>query len=203
MSSSRSSNQSQANQTQQTTTSNLNLQETSGITLADIGGPVNLTTTDFDAVSMAGELGTQAIDLGRRSVDNVVDFAGRGVDSIVGATRDVNRDSLDFAGQALDTVADFADSGRRDSLDFATGALDKSFNFAGQSLEAATQFATDAGGSVLDFARDMVGNTVSGFKELTMQTSASTDDRVAKVALYAFAAVAASVVLPKLFAKAS
>jgi hypothetical protein len=177
MSTSRSSNASQANQTQTTNTSNLNLQENEGITLANVGGPVSLTTTDFNSVAMAGELGLEALDLGRRSVDNVVDFAGRGVDTIVGATRDVNRDSLDFAGQALDTVASFAENANRDSLDFAAGV----------------------GGGVLDFAKGLVGDTVAGLNSLSMQTSASTDDRVAKVAMYAFASVAALVVLPKVF----
>lgn len=69
---------------------------------------------------------------------------------------------------------------------------------AGVSRDA-LDFASEVGGGVLDFARNLVGDTVSGLQTLSQQTSQSSDDRVAKIAMYAFVAVAAVLVLPKMF----
>lgn len=169
------------------------------ITLEGSGNTVNQTMTDFDALRTAGEISADAIALGREGFITGADLAGRGIDTAIGAVRDTSRDAMDFAeflsGRSLDTVTGLADS-------YATRTADttrEAFDFADRSLSTVAGLAGDVG----TFAKDLVGDTVQGFKDLTMQTSASTDDRVGKVALYAFIAVAAVIVLPQLFKSSS
>jgi hypothetical protein len=67
---------------------------------------------------------------------------------------------------------------------------------------------SDAGAGVLDWASNLFDNALtqqskladqnlSGLQTLAMQTSASSDDRLQKVVIYALFAVAAIFVLPK------
>lgn len=176
-------------------TTNLNVQDTEGLTV--VGDSNAITTTDFGAIERAGEVSRAALDLGRDSLHIGADLAGRGLDNafafgsdtVAGAFnfgRDVASDGFSFGTRSLDTVADFADSSLSVNAGLARDSLD---------------FARDVGGGVLDFAKGLVGDTVSGLQSLSMQTSSTSDDRVAKIATYAFIAVAALVVLPKLFSK--
>lgn len=176
-------------------TTNLNVQDTEGVTV--VGDSNSIMTTDFGAIERAGEVSTAALDLGRDSLNIGADLAGRGLDNafafgsdtVAGAFnfgRDVAADGFSFGTRSLDTVADFADSALNTNADLARDSL---------------SFASEVGGGVLDFARSLVGDTVSGLQTLSMQTSSSSDDRVAKIAMYAFVAVAAAVVLPKIFGK--
>lgn len=165
------------------------------VTLEGSGNTVNQTTTDFDALRTAGEISSDAIALGREGIVSGLDFAGRGLDSAINAVRDTSRDSMDFAeflsGRSLDSVSGLADS----AISQVAGTSREAFDFADRSLSTVAGLAGDVG----TFAKDLVSDTVAGFKDLTMQTSASTDDRVAKVALYAVIAVVVVIVLPQLF----
>lgn len=182
---SRAQTSSTTNNTQQTTNAVDNRVFGEGaITLEGTGNTVNTTVTDFDALRTAGEISSDAIALGREGIISGFDFAGRGLDTAIGAVRETSKDAMDFAeflsGRSLDTVTGLADS-------YGSGLADttrEAFDFADRGL---TTIAS------------LVGDAVGGFGELAMQTSASTDDRVGKVAMYAFIAVAAVIVLPQLF----
>lgn len=193
MSSSRSSTS--ANQTQTTNTQNLNLQDNDGIALADVSGSVNIMTTDHDALATAGEISRDAIALGREGFITGADLAGRGIDTAIGAVRDTSRDAMTFAeflsGRSLDTVTGISDS----AISQVAGTTREAFDFADRSLSTVAGLAENAG----TFAKDLVSDTVAGFQDLTMQTSASSDDRVTKIATYAVIAVALAMVLPALF----
>lgn len=174
-------------------TTNLNVQDTEGVTVVGSGNAI--TTTDFGAIEAAGEVSREALELGRSGLNIGADLAGRGLDNAFSFGSDTVAGALRFGG---DTVSDAFSFGTRslDSVtDFADSALSSNVGVTRDALE----FAGNAGAGVLDFARSLVGDTVTGLKDLSMQTSASTDDRVAKVALYAFVAVAAAIVLPQLF----
>lgn len=163
-------------------TTNLNVQDTEGVTVVGSGNAI--TTTDFGAIETAGEVSREALELGRSGLNIGADLAGRGLDNAFAFGSDTVSDAFSFGTRSLDSVTDFADSALQTNVGVTRDALD---------------FAGEAGAGVLDFARSLVGDTVTGLKDLSMQTSASTDDRVAKVALYAFVAVAAAIVLPQLF----
>jgi len=65
-----------------------------------------------------------------------------------------------------------------------SGAIDNSRTMARDAIQAGS---------------NTVSSAIAGFKSLAEQNSASSDDRVQKVALYAFLALAAVFVLPPLF----
>jgi hypothetical protein len=173
MSSSRSSSKTDANQTQTTQTKNLNLQDTEGVTLADISGSVSLTQTDFGAVEGGIEVSRAALDLGRDSLGIGADPAGRGLDR-----------AYEFSGDTAKIAYDFSSDTNKQAYDFAGGALSAVTDFADSTRMETSSLFKQSLGSIADLA---------------MQTSASTDDRVAKVATYAVLAVVAAMVLPAIF----
>jgi hypothetical protein len=179
---SHSENKPKTSQSSVVNTTNLNVQDTEGVTL--IGDSNQVTTTDFGAIQAAGELGYEALRMGNDALRTGADLAGRGLDNAFDFGRSTVSDAFTFGTRSLDSVTAFADEALATNAGVSRDALD---------------FASEVGGGVLDFARNLVGDTVSGLQSLSMQTSQSSDDRVAKIALYAFVAVAAVLVLPKMF----
>lgn len=100
------------------------------------------------------------------------------------ASRASTTQALGFGSAALKSVT----AANHDSLKLLTGlvsgALDNSKTLARDSIAASAASSKAA---------------VTGFAALAKTTSESTDDRVGRVALYAFAALAAVFVLPALF----
>lgn len=188
---SHSENKPKTSQSSTVNTTNLNVQDTEGVTV--VGDANQITTTDYGALQMAGEIGYEALRMGSENLRTGADLAGRGLDaafdfgrSTVGSAFDFGSDAFAFGTRSLDSVTGFADSALQSNVGVSRDALD---------------FASEVGGGVLDFAKGLVGDTVKGLQDLSMQTSSTSDDRVAKIAMYAFAAVAAAVVLPKIFSK--
>lgn len=197
---SHSENKPKTSQSSVVNTTNLNVQDTEGVTL--IGDGNQVTTTDYGALQAAGELGYEALRMGADSLRTGADLAGRGLDNAFDFGRSTVTDAFAFGGDALNYGRDVT----TDAFAFGTRSLDSVTAFADEALQTnagvsrdALDFASEVGGGVLDFARNLVGDTVSGLQSLSMQTSQSSDDRVAKIALYAFVAVAAVLVLPKMF----
>jgi hypothetical protein len=133
------------------------------------------------------------------NVDNSVRTSDFG--AIEGAV-EISKEALDLGARSVDSSTelagrglDFAQDVNRDSLDYSrditTTAIDRVADFA----ELGQQTVVDAVGGLFD-------RSVGAISDLAMQTSQSTDDRVAKVAVYAFLAAAAAVVLPAVFKRA-
>lgn len=175
----------------------------------------SVRTSDYGAVAASTEISRDAIDLGRRTVEAGYDFGRDTLDSSFNFGADVVRDGFDFGSNALDFGRDSLDTVGRgvdsaidavtrsnsDSLDFGRDSLDAVTTGFGDSLATIADFAESSGAGVLNFAEGLFNKSVGGLNDLAMQTSASTDDRVAKVASMAFLAVAAIMVLPKVFEK--
>lgn len=190
---SHSENKPKTSQSSVVNTTNLNVQDTEGVTV--VGDSNQITTTDYGALQAAGELGYEALRMGNESLRTGADLAGRGLDNAFDFGRSTVMDAFDFGGK---TASDAFAFGTR-SLDSVTAFADEALQTNAGVSRDALDFASEVGGGVLDFARGLVGDTVSGLQSLSMQTSQSSDDRVAKIALYAFVAVAAVLVLPKMF----
>jgi hypothetical protein len=62
-------------------------------------------------------------------------------------------------------------------------------------------FAAELFGSATDAQSKLTQDSLAGINDLALQTSSTSDDRVAKIALYALIAVAAVFILPRLFGK--
>jgi hypothetical protein len=90
----------------------------------------------------------------------------------------------DLAGSAFDTARDIND----DSLKLLGGLVDK-------SIDASKTYARDSA----EGFKGALTTALGGYEKLAVQNSASSDDRVTKVAGLALLAVAAVLILPALF----
>jgi len=155
----------------ETTTSTQQTDNSGNNGFQNIGGDLSLVNQSVDAgtVKEAGKIAEGAFGIVGAGLDNA---------------RAANAGSLAFGTSALQQVAD-VNSNSLDVLSgLVSGLIDNSKTIARDSIEASANATTAA---------------AAGFGELAKQTSASTDDRVGKVAMYAFAALAAVFVLPALF----
>lgn len=161
---------------QQSTTDvqNLNLQDTEGVTIANSSG-VSVTSSDYGAIDRAADISSDAIDLGRRAID---------------ANNDVSYAAITSAASSAEHASDRVER-------FAGDALAQNSNLIGDALDFAAGLFDQATGSV----QKAVDTNISGLQSLAKQTSSSADDRVTKVAMYAFLALGAAFVLPAILGK--
>lgn len=192
---SHSENKPKTSQTSSTTVTNLNVQDTEGVTVVGDGNSV--TTTDYGAIGAALDVGLEALRLGGDNLDRSLSFAGRSVDAIV----DVNRGAFDFGRDALGANVDVSRNAIAEISDFGGLAIGE----VSSANRVAVDAVLDAGAGVLDFARDIFSDSIraqsdltdanlTGLTSLARQTSESADDRVTRTAGYAFAAVAVVVI---------
>lgn len=130
------------------------------------------------------------------NVDNSVRTSDFGA---IGGAVEIAKEALQLGGVAVDRSSELAGRGlnfardvNADSLDFASDVSANAINRIADFAELGQATVIDAAGGIFDRALNSIGN-------LAMQTSASTDDRVAKVAVYAILAAAAALVLPAVF----
>jgi len=132
------------------------------------------------------------------SIDNSVRTSDFG--AIAGAV-EISLEALDLGRRSVDRSSDLAESVTADTFAFAGDVTADAYGFAGDAIERFADFAETGQRSVIDGVGDAFNNALRSIGDLAMQTSASTDDRVAKVAIYAFSAAAAALILPKVFGK--
>jgi hypothetical protein len=157
---------------QSTNVSELNLQDTGGITVADNAGPVKLAYTsvgtDYGAIGSAAQLATDATSgalhaattLGQTAIDQGTSVANHGLDNAAAAYQS----GLTFGSDALNTVANLIQ-------------------------DSATREA------------NLTSTALSGYQSIAQQNSASSATQIQTVAIYLIVAAVAIVVLPKLFEK--
>jgi len=121
------------------------------------------------------------------TIDNSIRTSDFG--AIQGAV-EITRDAIELGNETVGRGIDLADRVTGDT-----------FAFAGDAIERIADFAETGQQTVVDAVSNAFKGAVSSIGELAMQTSASTDDRVAKVAIYAFSAAAAALILPRVFGK--
>ncbi len=184
--------------------------------------------SDFGAIQAATDIGLEALRMGEANLRTAGDLAGRGLDNALEAQRGaysfgeralaanerVSSDAFgafaDIAGDALHQVGQFGATAIGEVSGTGRAALQEVTDFGRSSIDA----VTGAQKGVLDFAFDVFDQAVGaqatltqqnigGLTGLARQTSESADDRVSRVALYAFAALAVIFVVPKLFGSAS
>ena len=197
-------------QSQTTNTQNLNLQDTSGITLANSNGN-NITTTDFGALTAATDISRAALALGQSGINAGNEVAFVGLDNAQRAYMG----ALDFAGTALSRATDAAGGSADRVARFATESLDANSSLARETLASQSSIAgraidsvMDAGAGVLSFASGLFGDAlksqqtltdqnIAGLTTLATQNSATSEDRIQKIVLYAIVAAALVFIVPK------
>jgi hypothetical protein len=125
-------------------------------------------------------------------IDNSVHTSDFGA---IGGAVEISKEALGLGRDALAT----GEASWRVAADLARDVTGDSIDFAGNTLEYLADRAESSQRNLFDGARDLFEGSVSSISELAMQTSATGDDRVAKVATYAVMAVAAAMILPAVF----
>ena len=155
---------------------------TTNTTTTNIDNSVH--TSDFGAIQAALDIGIEALRMGESNFDSAANLAGRGLDTV-----------LDVTSRALDTT----DSAVRSNEAIASESMQRIAEFGGVALGESFDFARDVVSGAGSAVADAVRTNIEGLQSLAHQTSESSDDRVTRVAMYAFAAIAAVFILPKLF----
>jgi hypothetical protein len=164
----------------QSQVSNLNLQDNSGVTLGNSNGNI-ITTTDFGAIDAAVDIGGHALDVGLEGIKQGGDVAIAGLD----VASDAYSRGLDLAKFSVDAVSD---AGYQ--------ATDRVARFAENSLDFADDiFSTAIASNARTLDTSLAGlNTLA--QNVSQSATQSVNQGVQKVAMYAFLAVAAILVLP-------
>lgn len=126
-----------------------------------------------------------------------IEAAARSVREALGFASDVGAQSLAAAQAANSAGLSFGASAIKSVSDTNANALGLLVNLTQQGINASTGIARDAAEANASATRE----AIAGFSSLAKQTSASSDDRVSKVAGYALAAVAAAIILPAIFGR--
>lgn len=127
---------------------------------------------------------------------------------ISGDAFNLGRDAIDANLAATNASLDNAQQAYGRSLDFAADITSGAFDQVGEANDRITRFAGDSVTGILDFARDLFGDALSaqsdladqnvaGLTALATQNSASSEDRISKIVIYAIVAIAAAFILPK------
>lgn len=179
---------------QATNVSELNLQDTGGITVADNAGPTSLNYTsvgtDYGAIGAAGSAISDAVSKAFAANTNVTNSAinlasGLGGQSLATATT--------LGQSAIDSGATVANHG----LDNAAAAYQSGLTFGSDALNTVANLIQDSATR----EASLTSTALSGYQTIAQQNSASNATQIQQVALYVIVAAVAIVVLPKLFSK--
>ena len=177
---------------QSTNVSELNLQDTGGITVADNTGntKVNYTsvTTDNGAIQAAGNLAGTAVGAALGANTDVVNSA---INLASGLSSDVSSAAITLGQTAIDTGGALANKG----LDNAAAAYTSGLTFGTNALDTVAQIASNS----LSAQTNLTNNALAGYQTIAQQNSASDASQIQKIALYALAAAVLVVVLPAMF----
>lgn len=174
-------------QSDQSGNSGLNFAQTGDLTLDLADRSTNtIVQTDQGAIESAARTARESLAFAGGALGDVLGYASSVGAQSIGAAQAANAAGLSFGASAVKSIADSN-----------SNALSLFANVVGQSIDASRGLARDAA----DANAAATKEAIAGFSSLAKQTSASSDDRVSKVAGYALAAVAAAIILPAIFGR--
>ena len=156
-----SSSKTQSTQQQTTQTTNLNLQDTGGVTVANSTG-TRITTTDQGTVKAAADISQSAISLGKSAID---------------ANTAVTNAGLDFAGAAYAGGLNFA----TDLSGIAVDSANQSADRVGRYDQAALGAVVDANTGILSFASNLFDDALSSQHALVDQNIGAVSNLASQV----------------------
>jgi hypothetical protein len=193
-----------SSQQQTTETTNLNLQDTGGVTVANSTG-TRIVQTDLGTVKAAADISQAALNLGASAIDANTAVNTAGLDNALATYQS----GLSFAGDVVAGGYDAANQSADRVSRFASDALDQNSALARTTIGAigdASSNAIDANSNVLNFASSLFDNALGAQHALTDQNigavsalasqvsqsaTQSTNDAVTKLATIVAIAVAA------------
>lgn len=187
-----SSSKTSTSSSQATNVSELNLQDTGGITIADNSGGTKLvynsSTSDYGAIDAA--LG--GLSGAVRTVGGIASDAITG-NSILAQNlgSDVSSAAVTLGQTAIDTGGQIANHG----LDNAQAAYESGLSFGSNAINTVAAALNDSAARETSLLQSALG----GYQSIAQQNSASDATQIQKIAGWAIAAAVALVVLPKVF----
>lgn len=170
---------------QATNVSELNLQDTGGITIADNSGGTKLvynsSTSDYGAVSGALD-GIAGVAKSAITGNNIL---------AENLSSDVSSAAVTLGMTSIDAGSQIATRG----LDFAQAAYESGLSFGSNAINTVAAALNDSS------AREtgLLNSALAGYQSIAQQNSASDATQIQKIAGWAIAAAVALVVLPKVF----
>jgi hypothetical protein len=148
-----------------------------------------------EALGTAERVSTASLDNARlaygTSLDFAADVAGGAAAGLDAASERVTR----FATDALDSYGSLADNAFASNENVTTRALDALTGAA----EGVFDFARSLFGDSIAANRDLTDQNVAGLTALATQNSATSEDRISKVVIYAIIGVVVILVAPRIF----
>jgi hypothetical protein len=177
---------------QATNVSELNLQDTGGITVADNAGPTDVhytsINTDQGAVASSFAAIADAVSKAFGANTNVTNSA---INLAADASNDATSAAITLGQTAIDSGTLVANHG----LDNAAAAYQSGLTFGTSALNTVANILDDS----LQAQKSLTSTALSGYQTIAQQNSASNATQIQQVALYVIVAAVAIVVLPKLF----
>jgi hypothetical protein len=182
-----------------------NSQSASGSSI--IGGAFDL---GGNSVSGANKVASDAVKANRDALDSAFGFGSNALAGAFGSNADALTGAFKFGTSAMDNLAEVTKNSYEGALSFGTNALDTVRSLNSSSLDLLGALASGAVDNSRTLARDAIDSNnaatkaaINGFQSLATQNSASSDDRLQKVVQYALVAIAAIMILPRLFSGSS
>lgn len=189
-----SSSKTNANSTTNSTTTN---NVDNRVYQSDFGAVSAAFDSNNNAISSVTDISADAISLGRAGLDAGTENLNRGLGfasdaytSSLGFGRDITSDAIDAVADSATRTTDALKYSQDNAFNFGSGVVNGLFDFAGSALD---RFA--------DNAQDLAAQSIAGNQSLAKATSESADDRVTRLGMYAFGALAVILVLPAIFGK--
>jgi hypothetical protein len=142
-----STNTQQQTQTQ-SVSRNLNIGDTSGITVGEAGGDVTIVSTDYNALDIASALASRSVDVGESLGHDALNLASYFADVSAQQARDVTESQADLARDAFVEVGN-ANSRAFQFGDLAFGTVEKALSSVGDISANALAETTDLGRSAI------------------------------------------------------
>lgn len=173
-------NRSRQNQTSSTSVTNLNVQDTEGVTLAQSSGNT-ITVTDQGALRAGVDVATGAFDFGL----DALSLADRSTGRALEFSLDAQSESFDLGRDVLSTAVSFADRSAERAFDASELAGDRSENVFNRAFEFGRELFTDSIDTVTGVLREgqaQLGNTVTNLNQIARQQSTTEAERVQDIA---------------------
>lgn len=207
----------------QTTTNNVDNSVTTSdenalLALTDVSSRAFDTARDI-AESVTGgafnaltDIGTDAVNLSRDALGTAERSTTASLDNALlayGKSLDFSADVVGGAFEGLDRSGERVERFATTALESNTGLANDAFASNLDVTTRALDAVADAGAGLLDFAESLFSTSVAanerltdqnvaGLTALATQNSATSEDRISKIVIYAIVAIAAAWILPKI-----
>lgn len=139
-----------------------------------------------------------AVEAGTNVARDAITSNERVTGDAISAMSDVSSDAISLGRDALDSANDNLNLG----LGFALDTYESSLVFGEKAIDAVSENARDFSDALANQNESLISQTISGLQSLAKTTSESADDRVTRLGVWAFGAIAAIMILPAIFGKA-